>query len=41
MLAFIEEIKRFFTTGRYLMEKDYLDLLGMWRARKTEGYKQF
>ena len=41
MLAFIDEIKRFFTTGRYLMEKRYLDLLGMWRARKTEGYKQF
>ena len=41
MLAFIDEIKRFFTTGRYLMEKRYLDLLGYWRARKTEGYKQF
>ena len=41
MLAFIDEIRKFFTTGRYLMEKRYLDLLGYWRARKTEGYKQF
>jgi transposase len=41
MLAFIDEIKGFFTTGRYLREKEYLDWLGYWRARKTEGYKQF
>jgi len=41
MLAFIDEIKQFFVSGRYLRENKYLDCLGYWRARKTEGYKYF
>ncbi|WP_281279923.1 hypothetical protein [Balnearium lithotrophicum] len=39
MLAFIEEIKRFFTSGEYLRNRDYLRVLGYWRARKSEGYR--
>jgi len=39
MVAFIEEIKRFFTSGEYLRTRDYLRWLGIWRARKSEGYR--
>jgi len=41
MLAFIDEIKRFYTSGRFLRDTDYLNYLGLWRMRKTEGYRRY
>jgi ParB-like chromosome segregation protein Spo0J len=41
MVEFLDEWKRFFLSGEWMKDNDYMNYVAWWRARKINGFKYF